>query len=123
MSQGVYNWQAISTVNSDCQSQCSCSSGDFSNPTPPPTPDWQCANGNKYEDCGYWGISQSECESRGCCYTEHIGNGQKKCFPRGGSNPTPPPSPHPAPPTPPPTSVSGTRYFQFRVKNSFSPFW
>jgi hypothetical protein len=45
-----------------------------------------CANGNKYEDCGYWGISQSECEYRGCCYTEHIGNGQKKCY-------YPPPTP------------------------------
>jgi len=52
-----------------------------------------CANGNKYEDCGYWGISQSECESLGCCYTEHIGNGQKKCYPRSGSHPTPPPTP------------------------------
>jgi hypothetical protein len=116
LGQGLSQSQAITTVSSDCINQCSCSAGDFGNPTPPPTPNWQCASGNRYEDCGYWGITQLECESRGCCYTEHIGNGQKKCFPRSGSNPTPPP------PTPPPTSGSGTRYFQFRVKNSFSPF-
>jgi hypothetical protein len=61
-------------------------------PGPSPTPS-QCANGNMYQDCGYWGITRSECEARGCCYTEHIGPKQKKCYPRG-SNPTPPPTPH-----------------------------
>jgi hypothetical protein len=91
--QGQHTGQAIDTVNSECRGQCSCSWADFASPTPPPTPDTQCANGNMYQDCGYWGITRSECEARGCCYTEHIGPKQKKCYPRG-SNPTPPPTPH-----------------------------
>jgi predicted transcriptional regulator len=100
VSQFQSQWQAIDTVNSECQKQCSCSHGDFANPTLPPTPDWQCAIGNRYEDCGYWGITRAECESRGCCYTDDIEDKQKKCFTRASIT-VPPPSP-------PPTPSSGT---------------
>jgi len=66
------------------QKKCYPRSGSHPTPPPPPTPPptyKDCARGNRYKDCGYWGITRQQCEARGCCYTENIGSMQKKCYP------------------------------------------
>merc|ERR1739845_314184 len=57
---GQNRWQATSTVNSECQGQCSCSHGSFPNPTPRPPAGYTSPRGLDW-DC--W----SECGGNGRC--------------------------------------------------------
>merc|ERR1739845_309925 len=57
---GQNRWQATSTVNSECQGQCSCSHGSFPNPTPRPAAGYASPRGLDW-DC--W----SECGGNGRC--------------------------------------------------------
>jgi hypothetical protein len=62
----------------------------------------QCSEVSSKVDCGYSGIDQSGCESKGCCWVPVSPNPNNEpwCF-NAGSSPSPTPSPSPSPsPTP-----------------------
>ena len=41
-------------------------------------------------DCGFVGINQSQCETKGCCWVPSSKSGLPWCFNKGGDTPTPP---------------------------------
>ena len=63
----------------------------------------QCSVSKKV-DCGYYGINQNQCESKGCCWVPNVPSTEPWCYkPASGPSPSPSPSPPPSPPSPSPS--------------------
>ena len=58
----------------------------------------QCSVSQK-KDCGYYGIKQDGCESKGCCWVPNVPSSEPWCYYPAG----PSPSPTPTPPSPSPS--------------------
>jgi glucoamylase len=61
----------------------------------------QCSVSKKV-DCGYYGINQNQCESKGCCWVPNVPSTEPWCY-NPASGPSPSPSPPPSPPSPSPS--------------------
>mmetsp|Transcript_33419 Transcript_33419/g.93798 ORF Transcript_33419/g.93798 Transcript_33419/m.93798 type:complete len:571 (+) Transcript_33419:58-1770(+) len=73
-------------------------------PPPPPSPPSENCNNDGYRvDCGYSGITESECEAKGCCWNELDDNPNNLpwCFAPNMNLPPAPQTPVPPPGTPP----------------------